>query len=121
MKRLAEPVAGDLNRRVTLRRRDDLPAADGTLVSQFSEEKQRWASIDPVGTAIYSGSVQADDKITHRITLRYLGAVPIDFEVVHGDVVYRVKRAADMNGGHRFTLLEVEELGVVQSGGGLYG
>ncbi|WP_225773320.1 phage head closure protein [Pseudomonas sp. Marseille-Q5115] len=120
MKRLAEPAAGDLNRRVTLRRRDDLPAADGTLVSEFSEEKQRWASIDPVGTAIYSGSVQVDDKITHRIILRFLGVVTIDFEVVYANVVYRVKRAIDMNGGHRFTLLEVEELGQLQPNGGLY-
>lgn len=118
---ITEPGAGDLNRRVTLRRRADLPAADGSLVSEFSEEKKRWARIEPVGTAIYSGSVQADDKITHRITLRHLGIVPIDFEVVHGDVVYRVKRAADMNGGHRFTLLEVEELGLIQPNGGLYG
>ena len=120
MKRLAEPVAGDLNRRVTLRRRDDLPAEDGGLVSQFSEEKQRWASIDPVGTAIYSGSVQADNMITHRITLRYLGVVTIDFEVVYAEVVYRVKRAVDMNGGRRFTMLEVEELGQLQPSGGLY-
>lgn len=118
---MTEPGAGDLNRRVLLRRREDLPATDAGLTSLFTDERKRWARIEPVGTAVYSGSVQADDKITHRITLRYLGLGPIDFEVVHGAVVYRVKRAADMNVAHRFTLLEVEELGAVQSGGGLYG
>jgi len=118
---IKEPGAGDLNRRITLRRRDDSPAPDGGLSSIFSDERKRWARIEPVGTAIYSGSVQADNKITHRITLRYLGVVPTDFEVLHVGVVYRVKRATDLNGRHRFTVLEVEELGLLQAGGGLYG
>jgi SPP1 family predicted phage head-tail adaptor len=117
---ISEPGAGDLNRRVTLRRRSDLPADGGGLSSQFSDQKKRWARIEPVGTAIYSDSVQVDNKITHRITVRYLGVLPIDFEVVHLDVVYRVKRAMDMNGSHRFTVLEVEELGLQLAGGGLY-
>jgi hypothetical protein len=53
--------------------------------------------------------------------LRYLGVLPIDFEVVHGAAVYRVRRATDMNGRHKFTVLEVEELGIDQPGGSLYG
>lgn len=118
---ISEPGAGDLNRRVTLRRRTDLPATDAGLTSLFSDERKRWARIEPVGTAIYSGSVQVDDRITHRITLRYLGVLTTDFEVVHAEVIYRVKRATDLNGGHRFTMLEVEELGQVQAGGDLYG
>jgi SPP1 family predicted phage head-tail adaptor len=118
---MSEPGAGDLNRRVTLRRRSDSPADGGGLASQFSGEKKRWARIEPVGTAIYHDSVQTDSKITHRITLRYLGVLPIDFEVIHGAVVYRVSRATDMNGSHKFTVLEVEELGVDQPGGSLYG
>lgn len=118
---IPEPGAGDLNRRVTLRRRSDSPANNGGLASQFSEEKKRWARIEPVGTAIYNGSVQADSKITHRITLRYLGVLPVDFEVVHGDVIYRVRRATDLNGSHKFTTLEVEELGLQRVDGGLYG
>lgn len=118
---ITEPGAGRLDRRVTLRRRSDLPADGGGLASQFSEEKKRWARIEPVGTAIYNGSVQADAKITHRITLRYLGVLPVDFEVVHCEVVYRVRRATDMNGSHKFTVLEVEELGKDLPGGSLYG
>ncbi len=118
---ITEPRAGDLNRHVTLRRRSDSPSDEGGLASQFSEEKKRWARIEPVGTAIYHNSVQTDAKITHRITLRYLGVLPIDFEVVHGATVYRVRRATDMNGRHKFTVLEVEELGTDQPGGSLYG
>lgn len=118
---MKEPGAGDLNRRVTLRRRSDMPASNGGLDSLFTDERKRWAQIQPVGTAVYSGSIQAATKITHRITLRYLGVLPTDFEVLHGDIVYRVQRATDMNGGHKFTVLEVEELGADQPGGSLYG
>lgn len=118
---MKEPGAGDLNRRITLRRRSDMPAIDGGLDSLFTDERKRWARIEPVGTAIYHNSVQTDSKVTHRITLRYLGVLPIDFEVVRGATVYRVQRATEMNGDQKFTVLEVEELGAEKVGGGLYG
>lgn len=41
-------------------------------------------------------------------------------EVVHGNSIYRVRRVADMNGTRRFTMLEVEELGTLKTGGGIY-
>ncbi|MDU8357985.1 head-tail adaptor protein [Pseudomonas syringae group sp. J309-1] len=131
-----EPGAGDLNRRLAIRERTDIPAADMGLDSTFSELKARWAKIEPVGTAIYSAGVQTDNKITHRITLRLIAGVTDRHELVHvtqasgelpGFVVvpntplYRVKRNADMNGRRRFTLIEVEEVTPSQSGGGIYG
>ena len=118
---LREPGAGELNRRVTIRRRMDMPADDMGLNSVFSEPKQRWAKIEPVGTATYSDGVQTDNKITDRITFRFLAGITDAHEVVHGSTVYRVRRSADMNGGHRFTLLEVEEQGQAVSGGSIYG
>lgn len=118
---LREPGAGELNRRVTIRRRTDMPAEDMGLDSVFTEPKRRWAKIEPVGTATYSDGVQTDNKITDRITLRFLAGVTDAHEVLHGNTVYRIRRSADMNGGHRFTLLEVEEQGKATSGGSIYG
>lgn len=107
---LKEPGAGDLNRRVIVRRRVDVPALDQGLEQTFPEASPRWARIEPAGAAVYSGSVQIDDAVTHRITMRYLDGLTNAHEVVHGSRVYRVKRVTDMNGGHRFTMLDVEEL-----------
>lgn len=115
-----EPGAGELNRRVLIRRRTDLPAPDMGLDSVFSDERPRWAKIEPVGTAVYSNGLQTDNKLTHRITLRLVQGVSDAHEVVHGSTVYRVKRSADLNGTHRFTQLEVEELGAIRAGGGIY-
>ena len=118
---MREPSAGELNRRITLRLRTDIPASDQGLESLFAEQKRRWAKIEPVGTAVYANGVQTDMKITHRVTFYYLKGMSESHEVVHGATIYRVRRVADMNGNRRFTLLEVEELGPEQAGGGIYG
>lgn len=118
--KLREPHSGELNRRITIRLRADVPAQDMGLASVFSESKNRWAKIEPVGTAIYANSVQTENKLTHRITLRYHPGITDAHEVVHGQTLYRVKRSADLNGAHRFTVLEVEDLGQLKSGVGIY-
>lgn len=115
-----EPRAGELDKRVVIRRRADLPAADMGVESHFIEQRLRWAKIVPVGTAIYTGSVQTDAKITHRVIVRYLGELTTDIEILHGQTVYRVRRCTAMNGAKRFTMIEVEELGDQVYSGGLY-
>jgi len=117
---MREPSAGELTRRITLRLRADIPASDQGLESLFTDQKRRWAKIEPVGTAVYANGVQTDVKITHRVILYYLKGMSESHEVVHGDTIYRVSRVADMNGNSRFTLLEVEELGPQLAGGGIY-
>lgn len=115
-----EPGAGELDKHVVLRRRDDVPADDMGLASIFSDLNPRWAKIEPVGSAVYTGSAQTDVRVTHRITLRYRKGITTAFEVVHGETQYRVKRGFNMNGNTRFVVLEVEELGLMQSGEGIY-
>ncbi|WP_252716924.1 head-tail adaptor protein [Herbaspirillum sp. B65] len=103
-------MAGELNRRVQIRHRQDLPLADAELAHEFGAGRHRWAKIEPVGAATYAGSVQIDEKVTHRIFLRRIDGITSDHEIMHGDQVYRVRRSMAMNGAPRFTMLEVEEL-----------
>lgn len=110
-----EPAIGELDTRVTLRHRYDQPnMANADLESNFPVQKQTWAKLEPVGSALYSGSVQADNILTHRITIRYRNGITRDWEVVVGEgenaTVYRVRRSSHLNGKRRFTVLEVEEL-----------
>jgi head-tail adaptor len=107
---LDEPMAGELNRRVQIRHRQDLPLADAELAHEFGAGRRRWAKIEPVGAATYAGSVQIDEKVTHRVFLRRIDGITSDHEIVHGDQVYRVRRSMAINGAPRFTMLEVEEL-----------
>ena len=78
-----EPAIGELDTRVTLRHRYDQPnMANADLESSFPVQKQTWAKLEPVGSALYSGSVQADNILTHRITIRYRNGITRDWEVV---------------------------------------
>lgn len=119
---MREPSAGEFDRRITIRLRTDSPADDLGLIPVFTEAKQRWAKIEPVGTAVYNAGVQLDRKVTHRITLYLVPGISEAHEVLHNQskTIYRVRRVADMNGAQRYTLLEVEELGPQKAGGGIY-
>lgn len=112
---MRQPGAGELNRRVQIRRRRDFPDdVSGGLGSEFPEQLTTWAKIEPVGSALYSAGVQADSIVTHRVTIRYRHGITDAHEVVElragAEVVYRVRRSSALNGGRRFTVLEVEEL-----------
>lgn len=107
---IREPGAGELNRRILLRKRTDFPVDANTTEPGYSDQTPRWAKIEPVGTAVYSNGVQTDNRITHRVTFRYLAGLDDSYEVVHGSTVYRISRLTDLNGERRFTQLEVEQL-----------
>lgn len=115
------PGAGDLNKRIHLRQRIDQPADDGGTDSVYQNEKDVWAKVRQVGATTYHESVQADDTITHYMTIRYLRGITSDFDVVYGGYVYRVKRLRDLNSAGRYLLLECEELRAVDSDGEMYG
>jgi len=104
------PHIGELNRLVQIRWRTDQPVDDIGVDSSFPETVERWAKIEPVGSAIYAGSVQIEATVTHRIIVRLLAGVTDHHEVVHGTTIYRVRRVTDLNNARRFTVLEVEEL-----------
>ena len=99
-----------LDKLVQIRRRQDLPLGDSDLHSQYLEQVPRWARIQPVGAAVYAEGRQTDHAMTHRIWMRHVDGITADHEVVHGGHVYRVLRSADLDGGNRFTVLEVEQL-----------
>ncbi|GAB1617157.1 hypothetical protein PSN_2896 [Pseudomonas sp. NGC7] len=56
-----EPESGELDRRITIRLREDLPVEDADLDAVFTQPRHRWAKIRAVGTAVYTDSVQTDD------------------------------------------------------------
>lgn len=74
-----------------------------------------------MGATTYHESVQADDAITHYMTIRFRKGITSDFEVVYSENVYRIKRLRDLNSAGRYLLLECEELGAVERSGEMYG
>ena len=115
------PDPGELNKRIHLRQRIDQAAADYGTEPVYQNEKDVWAKVRQIGATTYHESVQADDKITHYMTIRYRRGITSDFEVVYGSNVYRIKRLRDLNSAGRYLLLECEELGALDRDGDMYG
>lgn len=105
------PDPGELNKRIQIRRRVDVPGADFGLEPTFPESFLAWAKMAQVGAATYQASVQTESIVTHYFTLRYRSGLTADHEVVLAGQVYRVRRVRDLNSKGRFLLLECEELG----------
>lgn len=108
---------GELNKRVTFRRRTDLPNDEMAITPDYSEEFTRWAKLRQVGGAQYQGSVQIGSVVTHRITLRFLSGLTVDHEAFirvpnSAERVFRIKKITELAEGGRFLQLEVEELGI---------
>lgn len=104
------PTIGELNQLVKISTRSDFPVLDTDIDSTYSGRRDRWAKIEPVGSAVYFGNMQTEAKVTHRIWIRYERGIDANVEVDDGQSVYRVRRVSDLKGAKRFTVLEVEEL-----------
>lgn len=115
------PDPGELNNRIHLRQRIDQAAADYGTEPIYQNEKDVWAKVRQVGATTYQESVQADDIITHYMTIRYRRGITSDFEVVYSGNIYRVKRLRNLNSAGRYLLMECEELGAVERDGEMYG
>ncbi|HCN72089.1 MAG TPA: head-tail adaptor protein [Pusillimonas sp.] len=105
------PGAGKLNKRVQIRLRQDIPVGLSSIQEQHPYVFTRWASLVPVGTAVWAASVQTDEVVTHRCFIRYMDGITDQHEIVHSARVYRVRRCAPLQGERRFLVLELEELG----------
>ncbi|HBP8874080.1 TPA: phage head closure protein [Escherichia coli] len=105
------PDPGELDKRVTIRRREDMPTDDFGIGPTFPESFDTWAKIAQTSATVYLGTVQTETAVTHYFTVRWRRGISGDHEVVHDGQVYRIQRVRDLNSKRRYLLLECEELG----------
>lgn len=105
------PDPGELDKRVLLRKRVDVPAADLGTRPEYPVSYPVWAKVVQTSATTYQETAQTENAITHYIIVRWRRGITSDFEVVQGDQVYRVRRARDLNSKRRYLLLECTELG----------
>ncbi|MDM2756878.1 phage head closure protein [Citrobacter sp. Cpo073] len=114
------PDPGELDQRVVLRERVDVPADDFGTEPEYPVSFNAWAKVLQTSATTYQETAQTDNAITHYITIRWRRGITTDFEVANGDEVYRVKRVRDLNSKRRFLLLECTELGsFTENSGGI--
>jgi len=114
------PDAGELVRRVTIRRWTDTANAGFGIDQTFDIGIQRWAKIEPVVGVAYWGAKQIGEEITHRIWVRYgTGTKPEDITGQHvidhqlGNRRYRVIRTTNAGDAQRYTMIECKDLGAI--------
>jgi SPP1 family predicted phage head-tail adaptor len=105
------PDPGELNKRITIRRRVDLPADDMGVEASYPESFETWAKMAQPGAATYQGSVQTGTTVTHFFTIRFRDDITADHEIFFNETTYRIRRQRDLNSARRYLLLECEELG----------
>lgn len=117
------PDPGELNKRVNIRLRVDSPSDDMGTEPTYPVQFPAWAKVVQTSATTYQETAQTENVITHYITIRWRRGITSDFEVVVDELVYRVKRARDLNSERRYLLLECTELGefAVTTGGNLNG
>jgi SPP1 family predicted phage head-tail adaptor len=98
--------AGRLRHRLVLEQRTQGTDAGGYLGETFAEVVEVWGGIEAVRGSVYAAGLQLEERITHRITLRWRN--PADFKFVRELGTghrYKVRDARDPDG--RRTVLEI--------------
>lgn len=114
------PTAGELAKRITLFRHVDVPTGHASAESEDTDIMTVWAKIEPTGS-VYWGTVQVEDKATHRIWVRSYAGRTDAVSISHGvwvrlgDRKYSIVRVTELNGEDKFTLIEVRELGTIEA------
>jgi len=103
-------AAGQLRHSVTLEQRTSAAGSGPALRREYIGVGDVFAAIDGVGGAAYLDSVQTEERVTHRITIRY--RTRTDFTHIRRgtDQLFRVRRLRDPDGTRRWLIIEAEEL-----------
>lgn len=111
-----EPNTGDFDCLVQIKKWHDGASMAGGITQTFDQAMESWASIIAVGGAIYFGTKQVGENVTHRMFMHCTDtindrSVTAEHVVEYDNQRYRVKRASNLNGRRVFVMLEVELLG----------
>jgi SPP1 family predicted phage head-tail adaptor len=113
--------AGDLNRRVRIRKWTDVPTGGmGGFGGQqvFDPGVTVWAFIRPTGAALFYGTQQIQGGITHEVVVRRNSVltealITSEHVVEHKGIRYRVHRAKNVDDADTWVAIDVEQLGAI--------
>lgn len=112
------PTIGELNRRIQITRINHEPVQETNVQVNAVPVGKIWAKLEPVGGLTYWSSINVNETTTHRIYVRRVEgktspeALANITEITCDGILYGVRRVSDVMGARRFTLIEVQELGV---------
>ena len=108
---------GSLNRRIVIKRWQDVPVGAFHVEQTYDEGVQVWAKVEPVGSQVYWGTHQIGEQVTHRFIIRRVQGVTDERTITAQHIVqyngyrYTIKRVNDYKDAHRFVVIEAQEVG----------
>lgn len=102
-------MIGRLDQRVDLQTRSDTAAATGGTTETYTTVASCWAQVAAVSGAIYFGSQQVDQTITHAVTVRGRDWNGIQYVRWAGRRL-RIERVRDLDSFPRFQEALCEEI-----------
>ncbi len=112
------PTTEQLNRRVLLRLRTEVPNASFGVDETFDAGRQVWAKVEPVHGLTIRYGMQTGEVPTHLFWIRYTPTTqPQDITASHvfdwQGRRYRVIDAINVDDRQRFTRVSVKDLGAI--------
>ena len=104
-------LAGRLRHRVVLEQRSSAAGTSGALQHSYAPVATAWGGIEAVRGSVYAAGLQTEERITHRIVLRWRD--PTGFDHVRQDGTshrFKVRDVRDPDGRRRELEIMAEEM-----------
>ena len=104
------PMRGALRTRLVLEAPQDLADDIGGTTRSFVPVTSVWAAIEPLSAARVWQAQQAEQEISHRITLIYRADFTADMRLRLGARIFEIRSAYDLDETRRFSSLDCWEV-----------
>lgn len=113
---MAAFAAGQLRHSMVLEQRKQGVGAGSALVTTFERVGDVFAAIEGVGATVYQTGMQTEERVTHRVTIRFRARTDFD-HISRGSQRFKVRWPRDPDGKRRWLLLDCEEVTVGEDQG----
>lgn len=104
------PMRGALRTRLTLETPVDTPDDIGGMIRTYTPLTSVWAAIEPLSATRIWQAQQAEQQISHRITLVFRADLTADMRLRFGARVFEIQAAYDLDETRRFSSLDCLEV-----------
>lgn len=101
---------GDLNRRVTIRRMDQVPDGGGGYTEEPVEVATVWAKVEPLRGREQILAMQTGMQRPHRFTIRYRDGITGAKDLLYGGARFDIQSVVDTDAAHRELVILAEEV-----------
>lgn len=106
---MGDPV-GRLRRRIAIEAPVDSPDGAGGVTRTWETAGTVWGAVEPVGAGFRFAAEQADQAVTHRITLRAGPDLSIRHRLRDGTLTYEIRSVHTADAEARFLVALTEEM-----------